>query len=25
MIWMEKIIGEHDTFAPDVQFGKWSL
>ncbi|NLX64785.1 MAG: N-acetyltransferase [Clostridiaceae bacterium] len=25
MIWMEKIIGEHSTFVPEVQFGKWSL
>lgn len=25
MIWMEKMLGEHNDVAPDVQFGKWSL
>lgn len=23
MIWMEKILGEHNEFPSDVQFGKW--
>lgn len=25
MIWMEKIIGEHDVKQPDVKFGDWIL
>ena len=23
MIWMEKLIGAHDSCAPDVKFGTW--
>ncbi|NLY43307.1 MAG: N-acetyltransferase [Clostridiaceae bacterium] len=25
MIWMEKMLGEHNDFPPDVQFGKWTV
>jgi len=25
IIWMEKMIGEHTDFPPDVKFGKWTL
>jgi len=24
-IWMEKMIGEHNDFPPEVQFGKWTV
>ena len=24
MIWMEKMLGEHNDFPSDVQFGKWT-